>query len=255
MPAKKTIPAPSSSASAKLKPRRARATKADAPAVLAWIEENGSGETRAGMARYGIPSDHAYGVPVGALRQYAKRLGRSHELAAALWDSGVYEARMLAAFVDEPTQVTTSQMDAWCRVFDNWALVDTACFALFDRTPHAWSRVDAWAGWRGEQQKRAAFALLACLALHDKAASDDAFSRRLPLVQRAASDGRNFVKKGVSWALRAIGERNRALHERALEVANHLADSAERAPRWVGEDAKKKLESAAVKKRIASRGR
>ena len=111
------------------------------------------------MARYAIPSDNAYGVTMTNMKVLAKRLGREHELAAALWDTGVYEARMLASLVDEPARVTSAQMDRWCSDFDNWAICDTACFALFDRTPHAWDKVAKWAAQRDEFVKRAAFAL------------------------------------------------------------------------------------------------
>src|SRR5262249_47300741 len=107
------------------------------------------------MARYGIPSDGAYGVTVGELRAFAKDIGRSHALAKALWSSGRYEARMLAAFVDDPAEVTVAQMNAWAADFDSWAICDTACFALFDRSPHAWSRVRAWASAKPLFTKRA----------------------------------------------------------------------------------------------------
>ncbi len=252
MPAKKTLP---EAARPKVRDRRTESSpSAAAQQAVAWLERTGTAETRQGMARYGIPSEKAFGVPVGELRRYAKRLGKDHELAAALWATGHYEARMLAAFVDEPAAVTPSQMDAWCRDFDSWSIVDTLCFALFDRTPHAWEKVDAWASWRGEQQRRAAFALLACLALHDKSAPDDAFRARLPLIERGAGDDRNFVKKGVSWALRAIGERNRSLHASANELAEMLAAREEASARWVAADALKKLESPAVRARLARRG-
>src|SRR5262245_16013610 len=150
--------------------------------VVAWLERTGTRETREGMARYAIPSDKAFGVPVGTLREHAKRLGRSHALAAALWDTGFYEARMLATFVDDPALVTPAQMDRWCLDFDSWAICDTACFHLFDRSPHAYRKVEEWSDRQEEFVKRAAFALLASLALHDKRADDQAFARCLPLV-------------------------------------------------------------------------
>src|SRR5687768_14997015 len=141
---------------------------ADAEAVVAKLKRPGTKATRDGMARYAIPSDKAFGVPVGVLRKLGKQLGPSHELAAELWDSGWYEARMLAIFVDEVARVTPAQMDRWCRDFDNWAICDTACFHLFDHTPHAFSKVELWSKRKGEFPKRASFALLASLALHDK---------------------------------------------------------------------------------------
>jgi 3-methyladenine DNA glycosylase AlkD len=207
------------------------------------------------MARYGLPSDKAFGVPVGKMQQLAKRLGRNHELAAALWDTGWYEARMLAAFVDEPERVTSAQMDSWCRDFDNWGICDTVCFHLFDRTPHAWSKIARWSNRRDEFGKRAAFALLACLALHDKRADNALFVRCLPLIERAAEDERNFVKKGVSWALRLLGRRNLELNAAAVVVAQRLSVSPQPSARWIGRDALRELTSSAVTRRLAARHR
>jgi 3-methyladenine DNA glycosylase AlkD len=218
--------------------------------ALAWLRRRARKSVRDGMARYGIPSKGALGVPVGVIRQLAKKLGRDHDLALALWDTGVYEARLLAAFVGDPARLTVAQMDGWCRVFDSWAVCDTACFHLFDRTPLAWKRIAPWSRRRGEFQKRAAFALLASLAGHDKEAADAAFLRCLPLVERAATDGRNFVKKAVNWALRGVGRRSPALHEAAVAVARRLASAKDPAPRWVGKDALRELTSPAVLRRM-----
>jgi 3-methyladenine DNA glycosylase AlkD len=216
----------------------------DAETVLAWLERQGTKATRDGMARYAIPSAKAFGVSVGALKQESKRLGRSHDLAAALWESGWYEARMLASMIDEPPRVTPAQMDRWCRDFDNWAICDTVCFHLFDRTPHAWAKVGLWSRRRDEYVKRAAFALLWGLTVHDKQAGDDRFLEGLRLIEREAGDERHFVKKAVNMALRATGKRNPALRIAALAVAQRLADSGEAAASWVGRDALRELASA-----------
>lgn len=230
-----------------------RPLKEEVQAVLTWLERQGTKAGRDGMARYAIPSDKAFGVSVGVLKKFAKSLGRNHELAAALWDSGWYEARMLATFVDEPALVTSAQMDRWCRGFDNWAIVDTACFALFDRTPHAWGKVAQWARRREEFIKRAAFALLWSLTVHDKAAADAPFLKGLLLIERAASDERHFVKLAVNMALRAVGKRNPTLHAAAVAVAERLSDSKQEAARWVGKDALRELKSASVTRRLAAR--
>jgi 3-methyladenine DNA glycosylase AlkD len=205
------------------------------------------------MARYAIPSHDAFGVTVGALRAYAKSIGTDHALAQALWADGHYEARMLACFVDDPKLVTVAQMERWCRDFDSWALCDTATFHLFDRTPHAWKMLTKWATRREEFVRRAAFALLASLALHDKALDDAPFLRGLALIERAAPDERNFVKKAVSWALRSIGRRNATLNAAAVSVAERLAASSAAGARWTGKDALRELTSAAVKRRIAAK--
>jgi 3-methyladenine DNA glycosylase AlkD len=213
----------------------------DVDAVVASLKRLGTKKTRDGMARYGLPSDKAFGVAVNQIQKLGKSIGRNHVLAEALWNTGWYEARMLAAFIDEPEKVTPSQMDRWCRDFDNWGICDTVCFHLFDRSPHAFRKVEQWSRRRDEFCKRAAFALLASLAGHDKKTSDDEFANCLILVERAAGDDRNFVKKGVSWALRGIGRRSPALKANALEVAKRLALSPDASARWVGKDALRDL--------------
>jgi 3-methyladenine DNA glycosylase AlkD len=222
--------------------------------ALAALERMSTVRDRENLARFGITASKAYGVSIANIQKLAKRLGRSHELAAALWDTGVYEARLLTAYVDEPEQVTSAQMDRWCRDFDNWGICDTLCFCLFDRTPYAWNKVAKWHGHRGEYVKRASFALLASLAGHDKTAGDGRFLEGLGYVERAAGDERNFVKKGVSWALRRVGWRNAALNAAALEVAGRLAESPNAASRWIGKDALRELRSPTVQRRFAAPG-
>ena len=230
--------------------RTARDLKSDVDSVLAWLKKHSSARNREGMARYGLPSENALGVSVANIRLLAKRLGRDHDLALALWDTGVYEARMLTSFVDEPSRVTPAQMDRWCRDFDSWGICDTLCFHLFDRTPHAWQKVAKWSGRREEFVKRAAFALLASLSCHDKAAPDKLFRDSLGLIERASTDDRNFVKKAVSWALRCIGKRNAALHSAAVKLAQRLADSPHPAARWTGKDALRDLATPATRRRL-----
>jgi 3-methyladenine DNA glycosylase AlkD len=223
--------------------------------ALAALEAMSTKRDRENLSRFGITANKAFGVSMANMQVLARRLGRSHELAAALWETGWYEARMLTSFVDEPARVTPAQMDRWCRDFDNWGICDTVCFHLFDRTPHAWGKVTKWHDKRGEFVKRAAFALLASLALHDKHTGDEPFVASLALIERAASDERNFVKKGVSWALRLIGRRNPALNADAVMVARRLSVSRDAAARWVGTGALKELTSPVVLRRLAAHRR
>ena len=169
--------------------------------ALQALKRQGSAKVRGEQrTRYGIVAERAYGVPMAAIQRLARQLGKDHDLANGLWESGWYEARLLAAYVDEPARVTPRQMDRWAREWDNWAVVDTHCFVLFDRTVHAWTRVTRWSGRREEFVRRGAFALLACLALHDKTAPERRFVAALPLIERAAGDSRTFVRKAVAWA-------------------------------------------------------
>jgi 3-methyladenine DNA glycosylase AlkD len=216
--------------------------------TLAWLKGHASKATLAGMARYAIPSDRAFGVAMKDMKALGKRLGRNHPLALALWDTGWYEARMVTAFVADPTRITATQMERWCKDFDSWAICDTLCFNLFDRTPHAWAKVTRWATLRGEFQKRTAFALLWSLAAHDRQAPDQRFRDGLRLIERAASDDRNFVKKAVSMALKAIGKLRRPLRPEAVALATRLAASPQPAARWIGQDALRGLGGSRARK-------
>ena len=205
--------------------------------AMARLRKRAKKSVRDGMTRFGIPNDRAIGVAVGDIRQIAKSIGRDHALALSLFEEQCYEARMLACFVGDPVVLTTRQMDAWRSRFDNWAICDTACFHLFDKSPLAWGRVAAWSKRKDEFGKRAAFALLASLALHDKKADAALFVAELPRIRAAANDDRNFVKKAVSWALRGIGKRGGECLRHARALANELADSDDATERWVGKDA------------------
>ena len=222
--------------------QNSNSSKTDVKAALEWLKENSSKKIREEMLpRYGIDAPKAFGVSVANIRTLAKITGRNHEFALALWETGWYEARMLASMVDEPERVTPAQMDKWCKDFDNWGICDTVCFHLFDRSPHAYKKVEQWAKRRDEFVRRGAFALMACLALHDKEASDERFAKWFPLIEEGANDERNFVKKGVSWALRAVGRRNPKLKSAAITLAQRLASCQQSSARWVGKDALRDL--------------
>ena len=223
--------------------------------VLAWLEKRGTRANRDGMARYGIVARKVFGVPMRTLLILRKRIGVDHDLALALWKTGWYEARLLAALIGDPVRLTRRQMNAWAASFENWADCDTACFHLFDRSPLAGAMVPEWASSPKMLVRRAAFALIASIALHDKAAGDREFRRYFPVMAKGARDEADLVRKGVSWALRAIGGRSADLHAGAVTLARRLAESADSASRWVGKDVLRDLERPLVKARIARKAK
>jgi 3-methyladenine DNA glycosylase AlkD len=218
--------------------------------VLAWIRENADEDHREGLLRYNIPIERAEGIAMGDLKRYARRLGRSHALALELWETGRYEARTLAAFIDEPGGVTPAQMDRWAADFDSWAICDTVCFHLFDRTPFAWTKVREWAPREEEFVRRAAYSLIWGLSVHDKEAPDTVFLEGLRIIARGDSDPRPLVKKAVNMALRGVGKRNRGLNAAAVEVAHQLASEKAKDRAWIGRHALRELTSEKVRKRF-----
>ena len=207
-------------------------------AVLAALESHASPKIRDEMApRYGLVVDKAMGVAMNRMQAVAKPLKPDHDLAQALWDTGWYEARMVACMIDDPARVTLEQMDRWRLDFDNWGITDTVCFKLFDQVPGAAAMIPRWCGLNDEHGRRAGFALLACMALHGTGEEAD-FLAGLKLIEACATDERNFVKKGVNWALRAIGgKKNPTLRAEARATAERLAASNDRTARWNGKDA------------------
>jgi 3-methyladenine DNA glycosylase AlkD len=219
--------------------------------ALGALKSKGSEKGRAGMARYGIRGRTVYGVSAPDLKALARSLGRDHELSVELRRSGVFEARALAALIEEPKKLTAREMDRWVREFESWADCDSACLQLFWKSPHAFAKATAWSRRRGETERRAGFAMMAALAVHAK---DEPDERLLPFLRRiegAAYDERNLVKKAVNWALRQIGKRSLKLHREAVRTARRIARQEAPAARWIASDALRELQSPAVKARLA----
>lgn len=203
-----------------------------------------------GMARFGISSKNTLGLSVPTLRAMSKRIGRDHSLAEDLWRSGIHEARILAAMVEDPAMVTEGQMERWAGDFDSWDVCDGCCGVLFDKTPFAYGKALEWSRRKEEFVKRAGYALMAGLAVHDKRAGDEKFVVFFPAIKRGATDDRNFVKKAVNWALRQIGKRNLRLNREALRVAEEIRRMPEGSARWVASDAIRELRGGSTQRRI-----
>jgi 3-methyladenine DNA glycosylase AlkD len=203
-----------------------------------------------GMARYGIVPENRLGLSIPDMRKLAKETGKDHELALGLWETGILDARIVAAMIDEPEKVTEKQMDDWVKDLNSWDVCDQVCMNLFEKIPLAWKKVLDWSVREEEFVKRAAFALAACLAWHDKDADDQKFIDLLPVIKKAAVDERNFVKKAVNWALRNIGKRNPFLNKAAIKTAEEIRLIDSKSARWIATGAIKELESEPVQKRV-----
>jgi len=219
--------------------------------VLNLLSEKADPSQLEGMVRYGMATENRLGVKIPELRKVAKGIGKDHRLASELWASGIAEARILASMVDEPEKVDRAQMEAWVAGFDSWDVCDQVCMNLFEKTTLAWVKVLEWSQREEQYVKRAGYALIACLAWHDKDAQDEAFIELLPVIVAGAGDGRNYVKKAVSWALRNIGKRNLHLNQAALQTARELQAMEAGPARWIGADAVRDLTSEATRRRLA----
>jgi 3-methyladenine DNA glycosylase AlkD len=213
--------------------------------VLDFLEKHSNPANVQGMERFGIKTNHALGIDMPMLRLKARELRKNHELALQLWDSGIHEARILASLCAEPEKLTEAQAEKWVADFDNWGICDQVCLNLFDRLPFAGKKILEWAKRDEEYVRRAAFALIAVLAVHDKEMSDSDFEKFLPLIEKYSTDERNFVRKAVNWALRQTGKRNDRLCRASMALAKKLKAADSSSARWIGSDALRELEKRA----------
>jgi 3-methyladenine DNA glycosylase AlkD len=218
--------------------------------VLKKLKAKARPDQLEGMARYGIVTEKRLGVSIPDLRKMAREIGKDHELALRLWEARIQEARILAAMIDQPEKVTEQQVEEWVKDIDSWDVCDQVCMNLLEKVSFVQKKVATWSRRDEEFAKRAAFSLIACLAVHDKEAPDRDFIQMLPLIKRGATDERNFVKKAVNWALRNIGKRNPNLNKAAIEAARDIQQMDSKAARWVAANAIRELESEAVQGRL-----
>ena len=218
--------------------------------VLKQLESKSRRDQLGGMARYGMNIENRLGVSIPELRKMAKTIGKDHTLALDLWKTGIADAKILAAMVDDPALLEDEQMERWVVDIDSWDVGDQVCMNLFDKSHLAWRKVDEWSKRKEEFVKRTAFGLLACLAWHDKKADDEKFVQLFHVFMRGADDERNSVKKAASWALRNIGKRNLKLNRAAIDEANRVRLMNSKNARWIAADVIRELASEAVQKRL-----
>jgi 3-methyladenine DNA glycosylase AlkD len=218
--------------------------------VLDRLQSKAKPEQLEGMAKYGMTVEKRLGVSVPDMRKLAKEVGRDHKLALDLWRTGIAEARILAGMVGDPAKLTDEQMEEWVKDINSWDVCDQVCMNLFEKNQLAWQKIVDWSEREEEFVKRTAFSLMACLAWHDKEASDEKFIELLNVITRAATDERNFVKKAVNWALRNIGKRNLNLNKAAINTAKEIQRLDSKAARWIAADAIRELESDSIQNRL-----
>lgn len=218
---------------------RERATSRE---LLAMLRAEASERHRRSAVRLGIPEAESIGVPVPVIRRIARSVERSNSLARELWATGVHEARLLAALVFDPATLSPGEASALLADVQSWDLCDHLCNTLFLRIEGYRSLIRLWSDAEPTYTKRAAFALMASSATHERALLEEAVRDYLELIERHSDDPRLHVKKAVSWALREVGQRDLASRDRAAEVAERLASAAGQPRAWVGRDALRDLE-------------
>jgi 3-methyladenine DNA glycosylase AlkD len=207
------------------------------------------------MAKYGITPVGSYGTKIPVLRKLGKEIGTDHRLAFELWNAGYRETMILASLVADPDRITSKQMDNWAKKFDYWEICDQVVTNLFSHSRYAWNKAIEWSNSSHEGTKRAAFVLIARLAVIDKESTNAEFEKFFPVITRGSIDERNMVKKAVSWALRQVGKRNITLNKKAIRIALALSRLDSKSAKWIYNDAFKELTSTSVQKRLLKKKR
>ncbi|MEO3944645.1 DNA alkylation repair protein [Gorillibacterium sp. CAU 1737] len=221
--------------------------------IVDRLRELSSPKTLQSMIRIGINPDQALGVTLPLMRKLAKEVGRNHELALQLWNSGYHEARILATMVDNPREVTEQQLESWSGEFDSWDVCDLTCRNLIEKTPFAIEKAMEWSSRQEEFVKRAGFVLMARISVSHKKLPDSEFAPFFEQIIKHSEDDRNFVRKAMHWALRQIGKRNLPLNKKAVECAGELQRLGTKNSVWVANQALRELLSEPVQARLQIR--
>ena len=209
--------------------------------VIEELRSLGSPKNIEGMKRYNITVEKSFGVPAPQIRSIAKQITMNHDLALQLWDSRYHEARILAAIIADPERTKLSMLDRWVNEIQNWAQCDNCCAELFEKTKYAYSLPFRWAKNEKEFVRRAGFVMIAEMAVHHKETEDKEFQKFFSLLKKYSIDERNFVKKGVNWALRQVGKRNISLHKKVIALSKEIQNIPSSSARWISNDALKEL--------------
>ncbi len=218
-------------------------SESSVPEIIGYLKTIGTEAHKKSVGRMGVPTDMAIGIPTARIRKLGKQIGRNQKLALDLWKSGFHEAKLLAVLVAQPDKMTEAVIENWLEDVVSWDLCDHLCNNLFRHMPSCIEKIPNWARDNREFFRRAAFSLIAMLAIHQPDIADDVIELYLALIRDYASDSRNYVKKAISWALREIGKKDFSTQEKAIVLAAELCERTNRAERWVGKNALKELET------------
>ena len=219
--------------------------------IINRLRDMGDVKNIEGVGRFGIKTENNLGNSVTNLRNFAKKIGKNHKLAVELWNSGIRDARMVAACIEDPKTVSEEQIDSWVSDFDSWDICDHTCGHLIDKTPFAYKKVKEWSKRKKEFEKRAGFALIAWLAVHDKSADNAKFDEFLNIIKEESTDKRNYVRKAVNWSLRNIGKRNISMNKKAIKISKEIQKIESKTAKWIANDAIRELTSEKIQQRFS----
>lgn len=218
--------------------------------VIEQLKSTGDPRNVEGMGRFGIKTENNLGNSVTTLRNFTKKIGKDHDLAVKLWNSGIRDARMVAACIEDPKTISEDQVEKWVKDLDSWDICDHCCGHFFDQIPFAYKKVREWTKSNELFVKRAGFSLIAWLAVHDKKKPDKEFEDFLEVIKRESTDERNYIRKAVNWALRQIGKRNWDMNKKAIEMAKEIQKIDSKSAKWIASDAIRELTSEKVKQKL-----
>jgi len=197
--------------------------------------------------KFGITSNNALGIYHKKLNELARKIPKEDRIAIELFNSNIYEARLLCSKIFNPENLTEEFMDKWTSTFENWEICDSFCMGLFAKSKYAIPKAIEWSKRNKEFEKRAGFTTIAAYCMADKESQNDLFEQFFPIIKRECIDDRVYVKKAVNWALRNIGKRNIDLKLEAISVAEEILKIKNKTAKWIAKNALKELTSEQVR--------
>lgn len=168
----------------------------------------------------------SFGIGLTVLRKLAKQVGRDHDLALKLWESDVYDARIIALLIDDPKQITREQAEVQVEKVDQGHLehVFSSCGAALAKTPFVVELAGDWIKSDDPRRRCCGYGLLYELSKSKKkGAPDETFFLAHIEHIRKSFDGEELAVQGsMGGALLGIGKRSAKLNAAALKVARHI---------------------------------
>lgn len=211
--------------------------------IIAKLQANVSEKYKANVVRMGIPEEYSIGVSTACVRELAKKIGRSNELAFELWESGYHEAKLLAVLLFDKREISHEEIEKLILDVHSWDLCDHLCKNLIIKMKDYDRYIFEWVSSSLTYKKRAAFTLIASSVIHNNEITNDTLDDYLRIIRDYSCDEHEHIKKAVSWALREIGKKDFDYNEKALLLAYELRDNGNKSQVWIAKDAIKELEN------------
>ncbi len=201
--------------------------------IITQIKQRMNGAVVESMRESGVIYKVSYGVTIPELMEIAQPYKGNHELALQLFEQDIRECKIIASIIDDPAQVTGSQIDDWCEDFNNTEIIEQVCNNLFWKSDFALSRSYEWCIEDDELMKKAGLLIIGHRAL-DSTIKDSIFEPYIGIVEEIAESDEEMLSNSSLYALRQIAKRSDYLNDKVVKAAERMSESEFGIANWIG---------------------